>query len=100
MQSPIAQYGAVQTVFKGRAFDFRVRCKRTLYGWTREGCQMGLFLLIGIGVLIYLFVANKDRLGFGDGLIRETPLEILKKRYAKGEITREQFEKMKNDLNA
>jgi putative membrane protein len=61
---------------------------------------MGLFLLIGLGVLIYLFVANKDRLGFRDGLIRETPLEILKKRYAKGEITREEFEKMKDDLQA
>jgi putative membrane protein len=28
----------------------------------------------------------------------ETSLEILKKRYAKGEITREQFEQMKKDI--
>jgi len=61
---------------------------------------MGLFLLIGLGVLIYLFVINKDKLGLRDGFTRETPLEILKKRYAKGEITREQFEKMKDELNA
>jgi putative membrane protein len=39
-------------------------------------------------------------LGLRDGFTRETPLEILKKRYAKGEITREQFEKMKDELNA
>lgn len=28
----------------------------------------------------------------------ETPLEIIKRRYAKGEITREEYEKLKNDL--
>ena len=30
----------------------------------------------------------------------EEPLEILKKRYARGELQREEFELMKNDLSA
>lgn len=30
----------------------------------------------------------------------ETPLEILKKRYARGEITREQYEAIRKDLEA
>ncbi len=30
----------------------------------------------------------------------QTPLDILKARYTKGEITKEQFEEMRRDLNA
>ncbi len=30
----------------------------------------------------------------------ESPLDILKKRYARGEITKEQFDEMRRDLNA
>ncbi len=30
----------------------------------------------------------------------QTPLDVLKARYAKGEITKEQFEAMKHDLGA
>ncbi|MGC2047304.1 MAG: SHOCT domain-containing protein [Gallionella sp.] len=29
----------------------------------------------------------------------ETPLEILKKRYARGEITKDQFEQIKKDIS-
>ena len=36
--------------------------------------------------------------GLGD-VYKRQPLEILKKRYAKGEITREEFDRIKNDLS-
>ena len=55
-----------------------------------------------IGAIIWLVVA----LVSGSGQQRtnlpapssESPLDILKRRYAKGEITKEQFEQMKTDL--
>jgi len=61
------------------------------------GILMWILFLILITVIIYLIIqATKTR-----GIVTspaETPLEILKKRYAKGEITKQEFEKMKKDL--
>lgn len=59
------------------------------------GVIMWIILLILIGVVIY-FVINRQKLIKRED--EETPLEILKKRYAKGEISKQEFEKMKRDL--
>ncbi len=40
---------------------------------------------------------NSDR-HHSEGKDSETAIDILKKRYAKGEITKEEFEQMKKDL--
>ncbi len=65
-----------------------------------------LFMLIIpiliIGGIVWL-VVTLVRGSQGPSLItshRETPLDILKARYARGEITKEQFEEMKRDLGA
>ena len=64
--------------------------------WT-GAILMGLVILILIGVLIYFLFKSSKTGGFGQ-TSNETPLDILKKRYARGEITKEQFEEMKKDL--
>ena len=67
------------------------------YGYGFGGGFMWVILLILIGVVIFLFVQSGKTKGFG-GFSHETPLDILKKRYAKGEISKEEYEKMKSDL--
>ncbi len=70
------------------------------WGWCRwmwrsggGGFMMILPLLLVI-ILLYFFM--KGRSGKESETPRaDTPLEILKKRYAQGEITKEQFEEMK-----
>lgn len=57
----------------------------------------GLFMILGLVLLIALAVwlLRRPR---ADGQGGETALDILKKRYARGEISREEFERMKQDL--
>jgi putative membrane protein len=60
---------------------------------------MGLFWLLLIGFAAYLIYLNTNKSPFqGPGGGMESPLEIMQKRYAGGEITREQFEEMKKHL--
>lgn len=63
------------------------------------GIVMLLFWGLVIAGIVWL-VQSLSR-GAGPGISAppaESPLEILKRRYAKGEISKEQFEEMKRDL--
>ena len=62
------------------------------YGY--GGWSMWLIPVIVVAIAIY-FIVQAQR----GGGARETPLEILKKRYAKGEISKEEFDRMKRDLS-
>ena len=66
-----------------------------MMGYGFGGMLMWIIWIAIIGVLIYLIMqATKGR-----GQAGETPLEILKKRYAKGEITKEEFDRMRKDIS-
>ena len=57
------------------------------------------FWVLVIGGVVWLIqsIARGGAMGTS-ALNRETPLDILKARFAKGEINKEQFEEMKHDL--
>jgi putative membrane protein len=68
-----------------------------MHGYGVGGFLMWLLLIVLIGVVVY-FIIRQQNIGKSE-TTGETPLEILKKRYAKGEISREEYERMKNDLS-
>lgn len=53
------------------------------------------FLIVAIVFLAFMFRGTSP---FGWGSPRETPRQILDRRYASGEITKEQYEEMKRSL--
>jgi putative membrane protein len=55
---------------------------------------MGMLLIFLVGYLGYL-VAQAQRPQENDQADLEAPIDALKKRYARGEITREEYEKAK-----
>jgi len=64
------------------------------------GMFMGMiFLIILIVAAIWFFTRGGGNRNYGQSQ-RETPLDILKKRYARGEIAQEEFERGKKDLEA
>lgn len=65
------------------------------YGWTHMMFPGGgLFMLLLVG-LVFILIGRAYR---RSSCASQSPLDILKRRYAQGEITREDFERMKQDI--
>jgi len=66
--------------------------------WGFPGGMFMMFLLLLLGVALVYVLLKRQGESRPVEVSKETPLEILKRRYARGEITKEQFEEMKKDL--
>lgn len=67
-------------------------------GWWMWVLWLGGFILLVL--MVYLLLSGLRSGGRPVEPPPETPLDIVKKRYAKGEITREQYEQMKKDIES
>jgi len=68
-----------------------------MMGYGYGGGFMWVILVVLVSVVIYFLLQASKSKGSA-GSTTETPLDILKKRYAKGEIDKEEFEQKKKDL--
>ncbi len=64
------------------------------FGWI-FAVLVWVVILIGLAALGRWFFFGTGRLGSQD-----RPLDILKRRYARGEITREEYERMRRDIES
>ncbi len=60
----------------------------------------GIWMLLFWGAIIWLIVWGIGQVSGGGRRREDDPLEIARRRYAHGEITREQFEQLQRDLGS
>ena len=72
------------------------------YYWQNWYAGWGWFLWFGIWILM---ISNVGHWGYtyrsfrrSDGGFRKEPLDILNERYARGEILRDEYQRMKSDI--
>lgn len=71
-----------------------------MMGAMSSGGLGGLFMVLfwALVIVVIVYVIKIVMSGTKDGGKTETVLDILKKRYAQGEINKEEFEEKKKDL--
>ncbi len=67
-------------------------------GWGWWSVAGFAWMILFWGAIIWLVVWGTNRLSRRDASEKTTATEIAKMRYARGEVTKEQFEQIKKDL--
>lgn len=67
-------------------------------GWFWMGLMMVFWVLVAIVVVFFLARAFSPHGSWGREEKEKAPLDIAKRRYASGEISGEEFEKIRRDL--
>lgn len=86
-----------------RGFGFRTFAFGGAFGLAWLGLLVRLIVwgvIIGGVILVVAWLVNTMRQPVAVATFRETPLDILKMRYAKGEITKEQYDQLRQDLSS
>lgn len=72
------------------------------WGWTGNGGGISMIifwvLLIAGVVVLVRWAADSGAVPYGGTRGEESAVDILKRRYARGEITKAEFEQARNDL--
>ena len=65
------------------------------HGWGMGGGWLLMVLFWTAVIALIVFLVRKTG---GNGVRSESAMDILKKRYAKGEITKDDYERMKKEI--
>ena len=69
------------------------------FGWWGMGLGMLIMIIFWVGLIALITWIVVKLVRSGQKPSAETPLEVAKTRYAKGEITKKEFEQLKKDLS-
>lgn len=61
--------------------------------------NMAIWIIVLVSIVLLVVWAVRKTSGNGQKKVEETALDILKKRYASGEITKEEYEEKKKDIS-